>query len=107
MRQITGAEFDAEVIGSKQPVVVDFYTDDCPPCRALSPVLQQWEEDSNGAYKVVKVDAAVEQSLAASYGVRAVPSLFLFSNGKCVGQTVGLKSKGNMQKWVSESLQQA
>jgi len=104
MKQIKGAEFDAEVIGSKQPVVVDFYTDDCPPCRALSPVLQQWEEDSNGAYKVVKVDAAVEADLAASYGVRAVPSLFLFSNGKCVGQTVGLKSKNSMQKWVSESL---
>ncbi len=104
MKQITGAQFDSEVIASKGPVIVDFYTEDCPPCRTLSPILQEWELESNGAIKVLKVDAATEAALASSYGVRAVPAVFLFSDGKCVAQTIGLKSKNNMKKWYDDAL---
>ena len=104
MKQVTGAQFDSEVLASKEPVVVDFYTDDCGPCRALSPILQDWALESNGTVKVVKVDAASESVLAASYGVNVVPTVLLFSNGKCVAQTVGLKSKNNMKKWYEDAL---
>jgi thioredoxin 1 len=85
-------------------VVVDFYTDGCPPCRALSPVLEQWEREAGGSLKVVKVDAAAEIELAAAYRVQAVPALFLFSNGKCVGQMMGLQSRSALQRWFSELL---
>jgi len=83
---------------------VDFYTQECAPCRAMSPVLEEWESESNGAFRVVKVDAAAEAGLASSYGVRAVPAVFLFSNGKCIGQSVGLKSKAGMRKWYEDTL---
>lgn len=107
MKQITQAEFETEVLGSKGPVLVDFYTDTCPPCRMMAPVLQEMETEANGAFKVVKVNAATEAALATSFRVSAVPSFFAFSNGKCVGQTLGAKSKANIKKWFEESVRSA
>ncbi len=105
MKQIATAEFESEVLRSKEPVLVDFFTDGCPPCRMMAPVLQEIETESNGQFKVVKVNAGTELELASSYGVRAVPAFFAFSNGKCVGQTGGAKSKASMKKWFEESVQ--
>jgi thioredoxin 1 len=107
MKNVDLTQFSSEVLGSKEPVVVDFYTQDCSPCRAMSPVLEEWESESNGAFRVVKVDAASEAVLASSYGVRAVPAVFLFSNGKCIGQSVGLKSKAGMKKWFEDAVRSA
>src|SRR5215469_1861177 len=104
MRQITSADFESEVLGSREPVLVDFYTDSCPPCRAMAPVLQEMETEANGTYKIVKIDAGTELQLASSYRVNAVPAFFLFSNGKCVGQTLGAKSKTAMKKWIEDSI---
>jgi thioredoxin 1 len=104
MKQVTGVEFDSQVLGSKEPVLVDFFTDSCQPCRMMAPVLQELETEANGQFKVVKVDAATEAELAASYAVRSVPSFFAFANGKCVGQTVGAKSKASMKKWFEDSI---
>ena len=107
MKQVIGTDFESEVLRSKEPVLVDFYTDSCPPCRMMAPVLQEMETESNGSYKVVKVDAGVEAALAASFGVRSVPSFFVFKNGTCVGQTLGAKSKASMKKWLDDSIRGA
>ncbi len=107
MKQITSAEFDSEVLAAKEPVLVDFYTDTCPPCRAMSPILQDWENEANGALKMVKVDAATELQLASLYRVNAVPAFYLFSNGRCLSQTMGLKSKSSMKKWFDDALRLA
>ena len=104
MKQVAAAEFESEVLRSKEPVLVDFFTETCPPCRMMAPVLQEIETEAQGQFKVVKVDAGAEMELAASYNVRAVPAFFAFSNGKCVGQTVRAKSKANMKKWFEESV---
>ena len=92
------------MLRSKEPVLVDFFTEGCGPCRMMAPVLQEIETEANGALKVVKVNAATESELAASYRVNAVPAFFAFVNGKCVGQTLGAKSKTGMKKWFDESL---
>ena len=107
MKQITRAEFDSEVLASSAPVLVDFYTDSCPPCRAMAPILLEWETEANGSLKFVKVDAGSELELAASYRVNAVPAFYLFSKGRCVAQTVGLKSKNNIKKWFDDALKTA
>lgn len=107
MKQVAPAEFESEVLRSKEPVLVGFYTQECAPCRMMAPVLQEMETESNGQLKIVKVDAASELILTAACGVRAVPAFFAFVNGKCVGQTVGAKSKANMKKWFEESIQAA
>ena len=107
MKRITQVEFDSEVLASTVPVLVDFYTDTCPPCRAMAPILQEWETEADGSLKIVKVDAASELALASSYRVNAVPAFFLFSKGACVAQTVGLKSKSSMKKWFDDALKMA
>jgi thioredoxin 1 len=107
MKNVDSTQFSSEVLGSKEPVVVDFYTHECAPCRMMSPVLEEWESEANGAFRVVKVDAATEAVLASSYGVRAVPAVILFSNGKCIGQSVGLKSKAGIKKWYEDTLRSA
>jgi thioredoxin 1 len=107
MKQITQAEFESEVLGSKEPVLVDFYTDTCNPCRMMAPVLQEMETEANGSFKVVKVNAATESALAASFRVSSVPSFFAFHNGKCVGQTLGAKSKASIKKWFEDSVRRA
>ena len=104
MKQITSTDFDSEVLAAIGPVLVDFFTEHCNPCRAMTPILQEWENEANGAIKIVKIDAASEAALASSYQVNAVPAFYLFSKGKCVGQTVGLKSKNNIKKWADEAL---
>jgi thioredoxin 1 len=104
VKQITNSEFEAEVLRSKEPVLVDFFTDGCQPCRTMAPMLQEMETEAKGAFKVVKVDAAAETALAVSYRINAVPAFFAFANGKCVGQTVGMKSKSSMKKWFDDAL---
>ena len=104
MKQITGAEFESEVLGSKEPVLVDFYTDSCPPCRMMAPVLQEMEAEANGQFKVVKIDAGIEGQLASTFRVNSVPAFFVFTNGKCVGQTLGARSKAHMKKWLEDSI---
>lgn len=105
MKQVSNAEFDSEVLRSKEPVLVDFFTDGCGPCRMLAPVLEEMERE--GKFKLVKIDAASEATLAASFGVNAVPALFAFKDGNVVGQTVGLKSKAGLTKWFEDSLRTA
>jgi thioredoxin 1 len=107
MTQITGAEFESQVLGSKEPVIVDFYTNDCPPCRMMAPLLQEMEAEAKGQFKVVKIDAAVEMQLASQFRVSSVPAFFVFANGKCVGQTLGAKSKVHMKKWLEDSIRTA
>ena len=104
MKQVAAAEFESEVLRSKEPVLVDFFTESCPPCRMMAPVLQEIENEAQGKFKIVKVDAGTEMELAVEYGVRAVPAFFAFSNGKCIGQTVGAKSKAGMKKWFEDAV---
>lgn len=70
----------------------------------MGPVLQELEAEASGKYKVVKVDAGTELQLASTFRISAVPAFFVFANGKCVGQTLGAKSKTAMKKWVEDSI---
>jgi len=104
MKEITTAQFEAEVLQCNVPVLVDFYTESCPPCRMMSPILTEIEEDSAGVYKIVKVDAAADGQLASSFRVSSVPTFVLFHRGGAIGQITGARSKKEMQKWISESI---
>jgi thioredoxin 1 len=103
MKSITATEFESEVLKSTIPVVVDFSTESCPPCRALKPILEEIELMQAGRLKVVKVDAAEETELAVQHRVSAVPALFLYREGQCVGQRVGLASKKDLLNWIASA----
>ena len=90
---VTEANFDAEVLQSTQPVLVDFYTQTCGPCRMLAPVLEEIASEMTGRVKVVKVDASENPGLCARYGIQAVPTLLYVAKGEVQGQTLGAASK--------------
>ena len=102
---VTSADFDAEVLQSPVPVLVDFWAVWCGPCRMIAPHVDAVAEEFQGKAKVLKVDVDVEQDIAAKYGVMSIPTLVFFKDGKVADQIVGAQSKsviaGKLEKLVS------
>jgi thioredoxin 1 len=86
---VTDSDFDAEVLRASEPVLVDFYADWCPPCRALAPTIDRLAGATAGKAKIVKVDVDKAKGLARRYGIRGIPHLILFHNGEIVAQNPG------------------
>ena len=104
MKIITATEFQAEVLTSTLPVLVDFFTPECGPCNSLAPILDELATENAGTLKIVKVDAGAEVQLSGLYGVRSAPTLLLFRGGIVVAQILGDPGKKKLQKWIAESL---
>ncbi len=90
---VTDESFEREVLKSELPVLVDFWGDHCPACRQISPILRELAEERSGELKVVKVHAAENTTTSANYGVRAMPTVLVFSRGLVRGQLVGARPK--------------
>lgn len=96
--QFTDANFDAEVLKSDKPVLVDFWAEWCQPCRALAPTIDQLAEDFSGKVKVGKVDTDGNISTGAKYGIQAIPTVIVFKGGQPVKRFTGLQSKADFAK---------
>ena len=81
--------FNAEVLQSEEPVLVDFYADWCGPCRMMGPLVEQLAETYNGKVKVGKVNVDEDGALAGNYGIQSIPSFLLFKNGQVVDSVTG------------------
>ena len=89
----TDANFDAEVLQTDQPVLVDFWATWCGPCRTIAPTIEEIASEYDGKAKVVKLDVDSNPQTAMKYGIRSIPSLLFFKGGKPVDQMVGVVPK--------------
>jgi len=94
---LTQENFAQEVLKSSTPVLVDFWGEWCPPCKALSPILDELADEYQGRVKIGKVNIDNQQALATEYGIRAVPTMMLFHQGQVADQIIGLKSKRDLK----------
>lgn len=101
---LTSDNFESEVINSDKPVLVDFWASWCGPCRAVAPVIDELAEDYEGKAKVGKVNVDEQGELAAMFGIRSIPTIMLFKNGKAVTSMVGARPKADFAKVIEENL---
>lgn len=102
MKNVTETQFDREVIRSKLPVVVDFYADWCPPCRAVSPLIDRLAQEYRDRVKVVKVDVQREPHLAQQFRILSIPTILFFKDGRPVDSVLGAQPIEVLQDHVEE-----
>ena len=96
--------FQEEVLKSAEPILVDFAAIWCPPCRMLKPILEELEKNFSEKIKFTQVDIDQSPELAEKYEVMSVPTLIIFKNGQEIKRLIGLQNKRDLEKIVSESL---
>jgi thioredoxin 1 len=101
---VTDATFDAEVLQSAQPVVVDFWAEWCGPCKRIAPMLEELAGEFVGRAKIAKVDVDSNQGLAERFGIRSIPTLLFFNGGQVVDTVVGVDAKQNIKRRIEQQL---
>ena len=101
IRAVTAQDFEAEVMNSELPVLVDFTTEWCGPCNALKPVLQRIATEERGRLKVCTVDGDAHPELTTRFGVRGYPTVIAFANGRELARSLGLTTRDRLVKLAS------
>ena len=102
---LTDENFREEVLESKEPVVVDFWAEWCAPCHMIAPAIEEIAEEYKGNAKIGKLDVDSNTNTAAHYGIRSIPTLLFFNEGKIVQQVIGVESKKEITDKIDALLQ--
>jgi thioredoxin 1 len=100
--QVNDAAFDAEVLKSVIPVLVDFWAPWCGPCRAIAPVIDELTQEYDGKVKIMKMNVDENPGTPSKFGIRAIPTLILFKNGEVVEQVTGAVSKASLKQMLND-----
>jgi thioredoxin 1 len=101
--KVSDSDFEAEVLKSAQPVVVDFWAEWCGPCKMIAPALEEIAGTMTGKVKIVKLNVDENPATAAKYGIMSIPTLMLFKNGELASRQVGAAPKQKLEAWINSS----
>ncbi|WP_193174292.1 thioredoxin [Oricola nitratireducens] len=101
--KIDGSNFQSDVLGSSEPVVVDFWAEWCGPCKMIAPALEEISTEMEGKVKIAKVNVDENQDLAVQFGVRSIPMLLMFKNGEIADQMIGAAPKARLMDWIKSA----
>jgi thioredoxin 1 len=102
--KVSDQSFDADVLKSQEPVVVDFWAEWCGPCKMIAPALEEIAAAMGSKIKVVKINIDENPQTPSKYGVRGIPTLMLFKGGEVAATKVGAAPKGQLQSWIEQSI---
>lgn len=101
--KVDNSNFQAEVLESAEPVVVDFWAEWCGPCKMIAPSLEEISNEMAGKVKVVKINIDENPEIAAKFGVRSIPTLAMFKGGEVADIKVGAAPKTALSTWISSA----
>jgi thioredoxin 1 len=101
---VTDQSFQADVLGSSTPVLVDFWAEWCGPCKMIAPALEEIAGQLGDKVKIAKLNIDENPDTPGRYGVRGIPTMLLFKNGEAVAQKVGAAPRSQIQQWLEAEL---
>ena len=102
--EVTDSNFDAEILKSAQPVLVDFWAVWCAPCRAIAPHVEALAGEYAGKIRVGKCDIDANQNVPSQFEIRSIPTLLMFKGGQVVGQVVGSVPRAKIEELIKKAL---
>ena len=104
IKHISDASFDADVLQSTQPVLVDYWAEWCGPCKMIAPILDEVAKDYAGRLNVAKMNVDENREVPAKFGIRGIPTLMLFKDGQLAATKVGALSKAQLTAFIDGNL---
>jgi thioredoxin 1 len=104
IKHVTDATFETEVLGSKSPVLVDFWAKWCGPCIGMAPALDELAEAYGDKLQIVKLDVDENQMISGKFGIRAMPTLMFFKDGQVTSTVVGAKTKSQLATFIDQQM---
>ena len=106
IKHISDASFEADVLQSTQPVLVDYWAEWCGPCKMIAPILDEMATTYTGKLQITKMNVDENREIPAQFGIRGIPTLMLFKDGKLAATKVGALSKSQMAAFIDDNLKE-